>query len=41
MNDISRILVDTLRDQPHLLDLVERRMLSMNTVIDAEYEVVE
>jgi len=41
MNDISRILVDTLRDQPHLLDLVERRMLSMNTVIDTEYEVVE
>ena len=41
MNDISRILVDTLRDQPHLLDLVERRMLAMNTVIDTEYEVVE
>ena len=41
MNDISRILVDTLRDQPHLLDLVERRMLAMNTVIDTDYEVVE
>ncbi len=41
MNDISRILVDTLRDQPHLLDLVERRMLAMNTVIDTEYEVVD
>jgi|TARA_Y100001937_G_scaffold34766_1_gene49653 hypothetical protein len=41
LSDVSRILVETLADQPKLLDDVERKLNLLTTPIDVDYEVVE
>ena len=41
INDVSRILVETLADQPALLDSVERKLNALSAPIDVDYEVVE
>ncbi len=41
LNQVSRILVDVLADQPKLLDDVERKINLLSTPIDVDYEVIE
>ncbi len=41
LNEVSRILVEVLSDQPKLLDDVERKLNMLSTPIDVPYEVVE
>ena len=41
INDVSRILVETLADQPALLDSVERKLNALSAPRDVDYEVVE
>ncbi len=41
LNQVSRILVDVLADQPKLLDDVERKINLLSTPIDVPFEVVE
>ena len=41
INDVSRILVEPLADQPALLDSVERKLNALSAPIDVDYEVVE
>ena len=41
INDVSRILVETLADQPALLDNVERKLNALSAPIDVSYEVIE
>jgi len=41
LNDVSRILVETLADQPRLLDDVERKLNLLSTPIDVPFKVIE
>ena len=41
MNDISRILVEVLAEQPKLLDDVEKKLNLLSTPIDVPFEVIE
>ncbi len=41
LNQVSRILVDVLADQPKLLDDVERKINFLSTPIDVPFEVIE
>jgi len=41
MNDVSRILVEVLAEQPKLLDDVERKLNLLSTPIDVPFEVIE
>ena len=41
INDVSRILVETLADQPALLDNVERKLNALSAPIDVSFEVIE
>ena len=41
INDVSRILVETLAAHPALLDSVERKLNALSAPIDVDYEVVE
>ena len=41
VNDVSRILVEVLSDQPKILDKVERKINMLSTPIDVPFEVVE
>ena len=41
INDVSRILVETLADQPALLDSVDKKLNALSAPIDVDYEVVE
>ena len=43
MNNMSQILVDVLRNDPHLLDQIELQMASLKApkTVDVEFEVIE
>jgi len=41
MNDVSRILVEVLAEQPKLLDDVEKKLNLLSTPIDVPFEVIE
>ena len=41
LNQVSRILVEVLADQPKLLDDVEKKLNRLSAPIDVDYEVVE
>ena len=41
INEVSRILVETLAAHPALLDSVERKLNALSAPIDVDYEVVE
>ena len=41
LNQVSRILVDVLADQPKLLDDVEKKLNLLSTPIDVPFEVIE
>lgn len=41
LNQVSRILVDVLAEQPKLLDDVERKLNLLSTPIDVPFEVIE
>ena len=41
LNQVSRILVEVLADQPKLLDDVEKKLNRLSAPIDVDYEVIE
>jgi len=41
LNEVSRVLVEVLSEQPKLLDDVERKLNMLSTPIDVEYKVME
>ena len=41
LNQVSRVLVEVLADQPKLLDDVERKLNTLSQPIDVPFEVVE